>query len=730
MAKAPCHRETIIIDGSFWVSTLQRQQAIRFANTLLAAVGGAVLTTVVIYAQTAGDLLVNSSLLTVILTLFWGVNVLFIAVIKSGWNLRFSEPALTLPQMVWASSSALIALLVSQYWDGAYYLLVLLTILFGVFRVELRAINVYCGYIVLLSAVMVCLRYWIFDLQRPLLGTLLLWFTFAFCALALARLCHSIMTLRNRLRDRNEELREALKARSYFLANMSHEIRTPMNGVLGMLDIVLRSDLSVEQRRFLSIAQGSANGLLTIINDILDFSKIEAGKLRIEEVDFNLNQFIQEIIVTFSARAQEKGLELILDMSPELPEFIHADPVRLRQILNNLLGNALKFTEQGEIVLRVSAQGETELLWQVEDTGIGIEESKQAELFDSFTQADVSTTRVYGGTGLGLAICKQLCELMHGYISVTSKLSRGSCFKVCLPYQFVELQAVTNMEYLHLKGRRVLVVDDSATNRLILREQLQAKGVVVDSFESASEALSYLAERPECQFDLAILDMQMPHWDGVMLAKQIRKLPQYDRLILIILTSLLEEVDKAVLEQLHISACLNKPIQPVLLYKTLSVALAQPTKVLRSGDILALNNSEEHGGALVGCRVLLVEDNAVNREIALMALEDMGLQVDIAVDGEQAIAKLQGASVEDQMFSLVLMDCQMPIMDGYEATGLIRQHPDTAIKNIPVIAMTANAMAGDREKCIAAGMNDYVSKPIQFELLQKTLARWHSTRTE
>ncbi len=712
--------------------SLQQQQAIRFGNTVLAAIGGAVLTALVSYAYFNGDSLISWHLLGWILALFWSVNFLFIVTIKFGWNLRFREPALTMPQMLWASTSTLMALFFSEHWDGAYYLLVLLTMVFGVFRVELKKFNAYCAYIIALAILLVLLRYALFPLQRSLVGSLIYWLTFAFCAIALTRLCYSLMTLRNRLREKNEALEEALTARSYFLANMSHEIRTPMNGVLGMLDIVLRTELQAEQRRFLSIAQSSANGLLTIINDILDFSKIEAGKMNIEPIDFNLNHFVQEIIATFSARSVEKGLELILDMSPDLPGSIHCDPVRLRQVLNNLLGNALKFTEQGEVVLRVVIESKSEgdsVLWQVSDTGIGIPRDKQSELFESFTQADGSTTRVYGGTGLGLAICKQLCELMNGSISFVSEEGHGSCFEVCLP---LVVGSTDRDEVIdaRIEGVHIAVVDDNETNRLILSEQLCARGARVTTFGDPFEFLSEVQLQSSCAFDLAILDMQMPNMDGVMLAKRLRSLAQCDALVLVILTSLLEELAPSVLQSLRISAHLNKPIQPIFLYKTVSMALARPGTVLRMGDILArsdfpdlaeANNSES---VLLGRRILLVEDNATNREVAVTVLQEMGLMVDVAEDGKQALAQLQNACINGYRFELILMDCMMPEMDGYTATAMIRQHPEDWIKNIPIIAMTANAMDGDKQKCLVAGMNDYVCKPIQIDLLEEALLRW------
>jgi signal transduction histidine kinase/DNA-binding response OmpR family regulator len=736
------------------VTDLARQQAIRLSNTLLAAAGGLVLTLALIFGYVNGYLVLSAAGLAAALVLFWLVNCAFIMAIKSGFNLRFSDPALSLPQMYWATTCAMGAVAVSTNLDLVLYLMILITVVFGIFRATERQFNALCAYVIAVLLLMHWLRaLWVSEALSW--DTLMQWLVFSFCAVTLTRLCQAIVKLRNRLREQNQELKEALQAKSYFLANMSHEIRTPMNGVIGMLDLALHTHLPDDARRYLGIAQSSANALLTIINDILDFSKMEAGKLRIEPVDFDLEQLVNEAIVAFSAKAEAKNLELILDMAPGTPLQIRADPVRLRQILNNLVANALKFTERGEIVVAVEPRqspGGLELLWSVKDSGIGIAKEKQLELFASFTQADASTTRLYGGTGLGLAICRQLCQLMGGSIGVESESGRGSRFFFTLPVEGAQTgpaDARKPVDVNALSARDILVVDDNATNRLVLRKQLEHQGARVIEAEDADEALAFLAG--DASVDVALVDMQMPKVDGVMLAERIRALPQRRDIALILLSSGLQDLEFGLLRALGISACLYKPVPPQRLFRALALALSNRGKLVQAGllDVLcdnepalkhepAPNPPAPSQSVNQEARLLLVEDNRTNRDVAEVALETLGHRVDMVFDGQEAAAKVAGAWQQGKPYALVLMDCQMPIMDGYEATRRIRRWEiENGSAPVIIIAMTAHAMQGDREKCLAAGMNDYLSKPVQLEILQSKLNQWlrpmgerQATRTE
>ncbi|WP_370978344.1 ATP-binding protein [Agaribacterium sp. ZY112] len=701
---------------------MNKTRLIRTQHTLLALTGAFLLSAVLIFAHFSGQSLLSSSVLGLVFVGFWVVNIAIVAAVISGFSEYFSDPSLSMVQMLWASSVCLLSMLVMPRYAYLVYFMLFLTAIFGVFRLKATAFIAYSLFLSLGLGLVLYTQFYfsITDLSGAELA--LTWSVYAVCLFILTMLCYSMAALRAKLRRRNAELYDAVEARSQFLANMSHEIRTPMNGIIGMLDLLDRGRLNSVERNYLNVARSSSHTLVALINDILDYSKITAGKIDFDLKACNIKKLIFSQCQAFYFMAQQKGLAFVLDIDPNLPDSFLLDELRIRQLLNNIIGNALKFTSSGVIEVHVNLGQSSEALElleiRVKDTGIGISEQAQKKIFDSFSQADSSTTRKFGGTGLGLAISKHLSEAMGGSLNVNSELDKGSEFIISLYAEVADKQASLPGV---LTGRRVLLVDELAARSQALSRLLDFLGVKCEVCADIANVGRLTQLAAEFRPDIVIVYARHLSDEQQAILLNFRRLAAFKYLKLVLCAEKLPEHPL-------FTGCslLQEPYSIVDLFNTLAVDQKLSVSDQQEASTHPQQEPATETRSEVMQKVLLVEDNLTNQEVATMLLEDCEVDVVIANNGAEAIDILKKNDTE---FAMVFMDCQMPVMDGFAATQAIREgQAGEHCKGIAIVAMTANALAGDRERCLDAGMDDYTTKPIAFESVEEKLEQWLNKR--
>jgi two-component system sensor histidine kinase/response regulator len=697
---------------------MDKTRRIRLMNTLLAAAGGLVLSLELLFAYLSGFTVLTAPQLGWLLGLFWLANVLLIAIVGFGWSEGLKDPSLSTLQMFWATSSCFVALTLIQRYHEMVYFLLFVIMVFGVFRLRSQAFQAFSLFVISAQLGQFLVANQLSLSDRSLLELLAVWVAFSASVLILNHLCKSVTILRTRLKRRNVELNDAIKAKSQFLANMSHEIRTPMNGVIGMLDLLERSPLEKSQLNYLRIARSSGQTLVGLINDILEFSKMDAGRLALERHPFDLKDSVQTLGEGFYLLAKQKNLECVIDIDPSLPERVVGDELRLSQLLNNLLGNALKFTEEGRITLKLRQSRCTDssvwLKGQVADTGIGISPENMQRIFETFSQADESTTRKFGGTGLGLSIAKQLCNAMGGDIQVESILGLGSKFSFEIEQSLADDWEANTIDR-SLQGQNFLFIEDDGSYESAIREYLDFLGADCQCIKSQALRIPDLIDSTQAgKLDGIIINDRLVEGAGNEVLDLLAQLPALQRMQIYLLTD-----DARRIQHAQRVTTIEKPISFAKFEAMLKKGGAVRDDVSEVASLNQVSAEEHEGKSMAG--VLLVEDNSTNQEVATMLLEELDLEVVIANNGAEALEKLE----LHPNISMVFMDCQMPVMDGYTATREIRAgKAGNACKDVAIVAMTANALAGDRDKCLEAGMSDYISKPISFEALEEAVGKY------